>query len=223
MFDSQKIDAYFNGEKNLRQQTETSLARRAKIMRWIKLALPCFAALLIGLLIIIPHLQNDGSRMDMDVTLPKKGELEKLHMEETVFYITDADNKVNNFNADKIDETEPGSKLLKLTNPQGIVPGSNQTWDNIQAPTGYFNQLNSVLQLIDNVEMFYSDGMTAHSTEMFFDFKHSKAYGVKPVTVDGETSHIEAEGFEYDNKKNLLTFTGKTYITIPEEQLKGND
>ncbi len=63
----------------------------------------------------------------MDVTLPKKGELEKLHMEETVFYITDADNKVNNFNADKIDETEPGSKLLKLTNPQGIVPGSNQT------------------------------------------------------------------------------------------------
>ena len=117
MFDSHKIDAYFNGEKNLRLQTETALSRRAKIMRWVKLVLPCLAALLIGLLIIIPHLQNDDSRFDMDITRPKKGELEKLHMEQTVFYITDAENKVNNFNADKIDETEPGSKLLKLINP----------------------------------------------------------------------------------------------------------
>jgi len=223
VFDSQKIDAYFNGEKNLRTQTETALTRRAQIMRWIKLALPSLAALLIGLLIIIPHLQNEDSRFDMDITRPKKGELEKLHMEQTVFYITDADNKVNNFNADNIDETEPGSKILKLTNPQGIIPGSNQTWINIQAPAGYFNQETNILQLIENVEMFYSDGLTANSTEMFFDFKRSKAYGVKPVTVDGETSHIEAEGFEYDNKQNLLTFTGKTHITIPEEQFKGND
>ena len=97
MFDSHKIDAYFNGEKNLRLQTETALSRRAKIMRWVKLVLPCLAALLIGLLIIIPHLQNDDSRFDMDITRPKKGELEKLHMEQTVFYITDAENKVNNF------------------------------------------------------------------------------------------------------------------------------
>ena len=54
-------------------------------MRWIKLALPCFAALLIGLLIIIPHLQNDGSRMDMDVTLPKKGELENFTWKKLFF------------------------------------------------------------------------------------------------------------------------------------------
>lgn len=223
MFDSHKIDAYFNGEKDLRSHSETALTRRAKIMRWVKLALPSLAALLIGLLIIMPNLQNDEDRFEIDITRPKKGELEKLHMEQTVFYITDADNKVNNFNADNIDETEPGSKLYKLTKPHGIIPGTDKSWTNIQAPIGYFNQNTNILQLLEDVQLFHSDGMTASSTEMFFDVKQSKAYGVKPVTVDGETGHIEAEGFEYYNNQNLLIFTGKTHITIPEEQLKGND
>ena len=89
MFDSHKIDAYFNGEKDLRPAAETMLTRRAKIMRWIKLALPSLAALLIGLLIVLPGLQTDDDRFELDVTRPKKGELEKLHMENTVFYITD--------------------------------------------------------------------------------------------------------------------------------------
>lgn len=144
-------------------------------------------------------------------------------MENTVFYITDADNQVNNFNADKIDETEPGSKLIKLINPQGIIPGDGQDWVNIEAPVGYFNQNTNILQLLEDVELFHSSGMTSNSTEMFFDFNQSKAYGVKPVTVDSENGHIEAEGFEYYNKKNLIIFTGKTHITIPEEKLKGNE
>lgn len=97
-------------------------------MRWIKLALPSLAALLIGLLIVLPGLQTDDDRFELDVTRPKKGELEKLHMENTVFYITDADNQVNNFNADKIDETEPGSKLIKLINPAGASsPATDRT------------------------------------------------------------------------------------------------
>ncbi len=223
MFDSHKIDAYFNGEKDLHSQGKTALARRAKIMRFIKLTFPCLAALLIGLLIIIPNLQNDDSRFSLDITCPKKGELEKLHMEKTVFYITDADNKIHNFTADNIDETEPGSKLLKLINPEGIIPGADKTWISLRAPYGYFNQNTNILQLLENVEMFHSDGMTAQSTEILIDFKQSRAYGVKPVTVDGEQGRIEAEGFEYHNKKNLLVFTGKSHTIIPEEQLKGND
>ncbi|MFR1031913.1 MAG: hypothetical protein ACLSE6_05130 [Alphaproteobacteria bacterium] len=68
------------------------LTRRAKISRWM-LALPSLAALLIGLLIVLPGLQTDDDRFELDVHAP--GELEKLHMENTVFYITDADNQVS--------------------------------------------------------------------------------------------------------------------------------
>lgn len=223
MFDTTKIDAYFNGEKNFSPQKENSLTRRAKIMRWIKIALPSIAALLIGLLIVMPGLQTESERLAVDITRPKKGELEKLHMEQTSFYITDANNKVNNFNADNIDETEPGSKLLKLKNPSGILPNADNTWVNIQSPNGYYNQNTSLLRLLDGVEVFYSNGATATSEEMFFDFKLSKAYSIKPTTVDGESGHIESQGFEYYQDKDLLIFTGKTHITMPEEQVKGDN
>ena len=223
MFDTQKIDAYFNGEKDLSSPKESPLTRRAKIMRWIKIALPSLAALLIGLLIVMPSLQTESERLAVDITRPKKGELEKLHMEQTAFYITDADNKVNNFNADNIDETEPGSKLLKLKNPSGILPNEDNTWINIQSPEGYYNQNTSLLHLLKGVEIFYSNGATATSDEMFFDFKQSKAYSVKPTTVDDENGHIESQGFEYYQDKDLLIFTGKTHITMPEEQFKGNN
>ena len=223
MVDIKKIDEYFNGEQELATPKESPLSHRAKIMRWIKIALPSMAALLIGLLIVMPGLQTESKRLAIDVTRPKKGEIEKLHMEQTSFYITDANNKVNNFNADNIDETEPGSKLLKLKNPSGILPNADNTWVNIQSPIGYYNQNTSLLRLLDGVELFYSNGATATSEEMFFDFKLSKAYSVKPTTVDGESGHIEAQGFEYYQDKDLLIFTGKTHITMPEEQVKGDN
>lgn len=223
MFDTQKIDAYFNGEKDFTPRPKNPLARRTKIMRWIKIALPSAAALLIGMLIIIPSLQTEGEKLAIDITRPKKGELEKLHMEQTSFYITDVNNKVNNFNADNIDETEPGSKLLKLKNPSGILPNTDNTWINIQSPTGYYNQNTSLLRLLDGVEVFYSSGTTATSEEMFFDFKQSKAYSTKPTIIDGESGHIESQGFEYYQKKDLLIFTGQTHITVPEEQIQGEN
>lgn len=223
MFDTQKIDAYFNGEKDFSVQKQSPLTKRARIMRWLKIALPSIAALLIGLLIIIPGIQTEGERLAIDITRPKKGELEKLHMENTSFYITDANNKVNNFNADNIDETKPGSKLLKLKNPSGILPNADNTWVNIQSPTGFYNQNTSLLHLLDGVEIFYSSGGTATSQEMYFDFKQSKAYSILPTTVDGEDGHIESQGFEYYQDKDLLIFTGKTHITLPEEQIRGSN
>ena len=223
MFDTQKIDAYFNGEKDFTPTKENPLTRRAKMMRWIKIALPSIAALLIGLLIVMPGLQTESERLALDITRPKKGELEKLHMEKTSFYITDAENKVNNFNADNIDETSPGSKILKLKNPNGILPNPDNTWVNIQSPSGYYDQNKSLLRLLDGVELFYSNGATATSEEMFFDFKQSKAYSVKPTTVDDESGHIEAQGFEYYQDKDLLIFKGKTHIIMPEEQIRGRN
>ena len=197
MFDHRKLDSYFSGDSLGSGGKKTEVSRHTRIIRLTKLLLPAIAALLIGLLILFPSLKKTNDEFSIDITFPKKGELEKLHMENTVFYITDADNQVNNFNADKIDETEPGSKLIKLINPQGIIPGDGQDWVNIEAPVGYFNQNTNILQLLEDVELFHSSGMTGNSTEMFFDFNQSKAYGVKPVTVDSENGHIEAEGFEY--------------------------
>lgn len=222
MFDQSKLDSYFNGENISAGNKKSELSRHTRIIRLIKLLLPSIAALLIGLLIIFPSLKETNDEFSIDITIPKKGELEKLHMENTTFYITDKDNKVNNFTAKNVDETAPGSKLIKLTNPDGVLPLNNGGWINIKSPIGYFNQNTNVLTLQNNVDMFYSDGMTGKTEEMTFDFNADKGWSNKEVTSEGVFGTLQSQGFEFYSKKNLLIFTGKTYITVEEESLKDN-
>ena len=146
MIDSHKIDDYFYGNSPLTEHHDASdsLDHRSRLIRRIKLILPSLAAVLLGLLIFIPHLEQAKDAVHIDITLPQKGELEKLHMEDTNFYVTDRSNKVNNFTADNIDETAPGSKLVKLTNPKGIIPTAKGPWYNIEAQRpDYFYRQNS--------------------------------------------------------------------------------
>lgn len=222
MFDHEKLDSFFDSEVEVNPKKEVGKeTKHSKMVRLTKLILPSIAAILLGFLIVFPSLKSDINEFKLDITRPKKGELEKLHVEDSIFYITDKDNKVNNFIADNIDETESGSKLIKLHNPEGIIPNQNQSWISLKAPTGYYNQTDNTLDLIEDVELFYSNGMAMKTTKMTFDFNASKAYGKEPVSGQGEIGDIQAEGFEFYSKTNLLVFTGKTNINIREESLNG--
>ena len=220
MFDHEKIDAFFTGEKIANKKSAPNITQHTKIVRLAKLLLPAAAALLFGLLLLFPSL-ND-KEFKIDITRPQKGELEKLHIQNTTFYITDKNNRVNNFTADNVDETSPGSKLVKLTNPKGIMPTSENVWIDIQSPTGYFDQTANSLKLQDNVEMVYSDGMTVNVPDMVFFFADSKGFSDKPVKARGHLGDLDSEGFEFYKDKNILIFTGKTHIIIDEDTLKGN-
>ena len=217
MASQKNIDSYFNNTgRHPQQNKKDAFAKHTHIIKMMKLLLPSIAAVLLGMLIIIPNLSQIDDTVSLDITLPKKGELEKLHMENTDFYITDRNNKVNNFLARNIDETSPGSKLIKLTDPEGIIPSANGTWYNIKSPLGYYDQNKNTLKLEQQVDVFYSDGMTAKTTEFLYDFKTGIGTSVTPVSADGELGTLSAEGMEFYNDQNLIIFTGKTHIVIDD-------
>ena len=217
MFDKSKLDAYFSGENINAGSKNSELSRHTKFIRLTKLLLPSLAALLIGLLIIFPSLKQTNDEFTIDITLPKKGELEKLHMENTTFYITDKNNRVTNLTATNIDETAPGSKLIKLNQPEGIIPSSDTAWINIKSPTGFFNQTENILKLTDGVEMFYSDGMSVNTFEAEFNFTTSVGSGRSHVSGQGVFGDVEAEGFELYNQTGVLVFIGPADLKIREE------
>lgn len=222
MIDSHKIDDYFYGNSPLTEHHDASdsLDNRSRLIRRIKLILPSLAAVLLGLLIFIPHLEQAKDTVRIDITLPKKGELEKLHMENTDFYVTDRSNKVNNFTADNIDETAPGSKLIKLTNPKGIIPTAKGPWYNIEAPIGYYDQNKQTLRLEQNVDVIYSDGMMGKTQAMTYDFKTETAVSTTPTHADGTLGSLDSQGFKFYNAQDLIIFTGKTHIVIDESQIE---
>lgn len=221
MLDLKEIDTYFNADSEQRHnKSEGTRNLHSRFVRTAKLLLPVIAAVLIGVLLVFPGIRNDIRDIHIDITRPKKGELEKLHIENTVFYITDKNNRVNNFLAERIDETEPGSKLIKLEKPEGIIPSSPTTWINLKAPAGYFDQNTNILKLQQNVELFYSEGMTVKTNEAFYNFDQARGYGNQPVIAQGFMGNLSSQGFEILGSDSILAFTGHTEITIKEESLQ---
>ncbi len=223
MVDIKKIDSLFAEDARKKELTkqENSITRHTKRVNRAKLILPSFAAVLIAMLLIFPSIKNDEKSFLFDVTLPKKGELEKLHIEKTVLNITDKKNRVNNFTADNIDETEPGSKLIKLKNPDGVMPTSDFDWLNIKSPTGFYNQKDNTLTLTDNVEIYYSQGMSVNVPDILYDFKTNIAKSDHPVKAQGEAGDLTSESFEMNTDTGVITFKGKTFIKLREDSLKG--
>lgn len=206
MFDSHKIDDYFDGEKSLDGQFDSNKLRTSHWYRIAKLGFPCVAAALLGLMIVMPSIRKSVDLRD-NITVPRKNEIDKLHIESTVFNMTDSKNRVNHLTADNIDETEPNSKKVKINNPRGQIPtDSGEIY--ISANTGYFTQDVNILDLQDNVSATVNDSTTITSSEASYDFNTEMGYGNKPVFAQGEWGTLQAKSFNYDKKANILTLYG---------------
>ena len=215
MFDLKQLDNLFNDDSLKKQISakEAALQRQRKQMRIIKICFPAVAAALIGLLAIFPSLQ-ERDEFSIQISKPTRQDLEKLHMENTVLYVTDKANRVNSFTAENIDETAPGSQLVKFKNPVGKIPTSDTEWLDITAPTGFYDQKTKIISLNEDVNIKHSGGTVGKTTEMFYDSDKSKAHGSKPLQINGDTGSINTQGFEYYTNKEHVIFTGKTEIHI---------
>ena len=212
MVDYRKIDAFFNGETAFEKKEASTLCRRARLLRLAKLLMPSLAAVLIALLLLFPSLKDNDVVQSLDVTLPKKGELEKLHMEKTEFSITDKNNKISTFFSFFFDETKAGSKLLKIINPAGVLSVGENKFINIDSDIGYYNQAAQIIELKQNVVAVYDEGTTAETEYARYDFKANYGNGNQQVYAYGAWGKLWAEGFKYYQEKELIVLTGKSKV-----------
>ncbi len=213
MADIKRIDEFFNGAKPFEEIPAHKLSSKEKFVRSAKLIMPSLAAVLIGLLVLYPSLKQDDVVANLNDTLPKKGELEKLHIENTEISITDKDNKVSRIFADQVDETTPGSKLMKIINPRGELPaGSKDDRVKVSSDIGYYNQNANTLKVENNVKAVYSDGTTVKTQEAFYDFNKAFGNGDKDVYAQGEWGQLWSEAFKYNQGQEILILVGKSKI-----------
>lgn len=213
------IDAYF-ATTGLNKNKNKSVDKRTRLIKIIEIAFPSIAAILLGLLIITPSFKETADSIKFDITRPQKGELEKLHIESSELFITDKNNQVNNFTADNLDETAPGSKLIKLTNPKGEMPDTDNQMYHLESPVGYYDQNKNTLRLEQTVKLRHTDGLNATTEALVYDFKKNYGQSDTKTFAESDLGTLNSQGFLFDKNKNLMIFTGKTHIVIKEEQLR---
>lgn len=217
MFDSQKIDAFFEEKRSFDSYKSNDKIKQSAWRRAVKLGFPCVAAVLLGLMVIMPNIKKSVD-LQSSITVPHKNEMEKLHMEETVFHSTDKKNRVNQVVADSVDELEPGSKILKIVNPEGLIPTDGGML-NITADEGYFNQETSVLTLKKNVKAVIDDNTTVTTEEATYDFNNETGFGDYAVKAVGNWGTMDAEAFTFDKSQDLLVLKGFNKIVNDKSTL----
>lgn len=215
MFDTQKIDTFFNGDKNLLEEEEKIfITRRAKVVRFFKLFMPCLTALLLGLGVILFDFETNN-----DNTLPLANEekiyFEKFRMKNTVFEITEKDNQFSVIKATEVEEKEAGSKIYNLTAPDAQTIDKDKTIT-LTAQKGIYDQKTQVLNLISDVIGNYNGQMKIKTQSATYNFQKETGFGNEKITGNGEKGSFEADKFTFDKKNGIITL-------ISNVLLKGND
>lgn len=221
MFDSRKIDDFFDGSKPFENDKTEVHTEVSGWLRFIKLGFPCLAAAIFGLMLVMPNIKKSVDFQN-SATAPRKNEMEQLHMEQTVYNATDANNRVNVVHADSVDEVSPGSKIIRMTNPDGEIPTDSGRWY-IKSDIGYFNQESNVLTLEKNIRAVDEKGTQVITSKAVYDFNAETGSGREKVYANGEWGKMEAEGFDYDKKTAVLILRGKHKITGGEGVLSAEE
>ena len=221
MFDSREIDSFFESTDKLQALYEEDKRQKFSWLRFIKLGFPCLAALLFGVMIVMPNIKKSVDLKD-NITLPRKNELEKLHIEETVFNAIDGKNRVSTITADNVDEIEPGSHTVKINNPKGNIP-TDSGEILISSDFGYFSQDTNVLNLNENVKAVVNGDTVIITKSATYNFDEEKGFGKDKLTASGSWGKADALEFTYDKKSNLLILIGKNKITTDKGTLEADD
>ena len=75
MFDSHKIDDYFNGERPFENTQPDDKPKMSGWLRVVKLGFPCLAAAIFGVMLVMPNIKK-SVELQNDVTIPRKNEKE---------------------------------------------------------------------------------------------------------------------------------------------------
>ncbi len=219
MFETQKIDIFFSGEKNLLDEEEKDyMIWRIKVVRFLKLFLPCLTALLCGVGIVLFDFDSDKDSTIVFAS-DEKIYFEKFRMKNTVFEITEKDNDMSTLKADMVEETEPGKKRYDLTAPRA------KTFDGIKtitlaAKTGKYDQTQQVLDLLTDVVANYDEQMEIKTNSATYSFAKEAGYGNEKVIGNGENGYFEADKFTFDKGKGVVTLIHNVFIKNETTELR---
>lgn len=217
MFDSRKIDDYFNGKRQLDEIKYNNKPQTSKWLRFVKLGFPCVAAAILGVMLVMPNIKKSVELQD-DVTIPRKNEMEKLHIEQTVYYATDSENRVSTITADSVDEIAPGAKEVKINTPRADISTANGKIK-VAADTGFFNQEENILKLRQDVAAYDEKGTKIKTSAAEYDFKKEYGHGSERLGAEGDWGDLEAQGFEFFKAENILVLKGRHVVTTSQGTL----
>lgn len=191
------------------------VGRYSRFVNLMKVALPALALLLTLMVVAWPRLQNTASDLfAVSFGTLSGGSVGSQRLVNARYHGTDADNQPFMVTADLAEETEPGSRVVRLTNPKADMTSSDGAWMMMAARTGQYSQDKGDLTLSGGVDLFHDDGYELHTPSATLNLRAGTATGTEPVNAQGPLGSLTAEGFTYDRDAGRVEFTGRARLLL---------
>lgn len=130
--------------------------------------------------------------------------------------LTGADAKGNPFviTAERAVQDVHDARKATLSNMEADLALDGGDWLNARARHGKVDMDTGQLELDGGIDVYSGKGYELHSASASANLKQSVIHGHEPVTGQGPSGTLRADGFHADRATNLLTLTGHVQMTV---------
>lgn len=174
--------------------------RYSQLVRRLKITLPLVALAVVALVAAWPYMsttQTDASKIDKSQTT----------MVNARYFSRDKQDRPFSVSAKSAALVPGASNLVDLVQPEGEMTQANGSWLTMNSERGRYNQDDGRLLMLDNVHLLRDDGFEFVTDEAEIDTKTGNAWGNHPVTGQGPSGEIHADGFVATDRGKTITFT----------------
>lgn len=181
----------------------------------LKRSLPIFAFICVSLMTAWPALIQHKETIEIskkEVRRAVNGA--KIDMQQVHFFSADDKEQPFRVTAESVQETDPKRKIITLDKPKAEYLMNSGEILYASAPYGFAFQKEEYMYFEQDVHISSKSGYKAVTDAVVVHYKNNKMQGDKPITVEGPSGTLKAQGFLIENKGEHLTFKKKTKSVV---------
>ena len=188
----------------------------------MKVTLPVVAVCLVGLIVFWRDLVPNAKLIAPGISSLSADLAQNLAMVNPRYNGIDEYGRPYTVTAESAMQKGANDNIIELIRPTGDMTLEGGAWITLSADHGRYNRKRERLLLTDNVNFFHDQGFELRSPSAELDLRNAEAHGNQGVEGQGPQGALEAEGFQFLERGNVIHFTGKSHLTIyPDEEDEG--
>jgi lipopolysaccharide export system protein LptC len=193
----------------------------SRFVGFMRMALPATALALILTVIAWAEFQKRPPATPIGKVKISMEDVEHNSMAEPRYQGLDKHGEPYTVTARLATKPKPTSDVIELQSPQADLSRSRGDWVTLSADYGAYRETEQILDLIGSVSLYHDNGFEFHTLSAHINLATNTAQGEDPVSGQGPTGEVTAQGFRIEDKGDRIFFTGRTNLIIRPGRKEG--
>ncbi len=196
------------------------IKRHHRFVRRMKLVLMTLAGLTAAALLLWPQIAKQRDFLDslFKQSMVSFNRTASIDMAKVKFLSEDKKGQPFTIISEKVLETDPEQKLVKLDDPVGHMTLNSGVKIVSSSPFAFFYQDKEILIFQDEVQVTADNGYVAYLSNVTMNHREETASSPAAVTVEGPKGNLKAEGFYLFDNGDKIDFLGKSRLVLKDDK-----